>query len=76
MMQNGRRLHPPPSLDDLRRRAKSELERLPPPLRRLEPDAAYPVEVASALRDLAAEVDRRDARGPEIMTSARESPVA
>jgi nicotinate phosphoribosyltransferase len=65
VMQNGRRLHPPPSLDDLRRHAKSELERLPPPLRRLEPDAAYPVEVASALQDLAAEVDRRMLAGPK-----------
>jgi nicotinate phosphoribosyltransferase len=59
VMQSGRRLHPPASLDDIRRHAKSELEHLPAPLRRLEPDAAYPVEVASALADLAAEVDRR-----------------
>src|ERR1700730_12990424 len=48
VMQNGRRLHPPPSLDELRRHAKSELERLPAPLRRLEPEAAYPVEDAGA----------------------------
>jgi len=28
-------------------------------LRRLEPEAAYPVDVAKSLRDLADEVDRR-----------------
>jgi nicotinate phosphoribosyltransferase len=59
VMCNGRRVHPPISLDDIRRHAKSELERLPEPLRRLEPDAAYPVEVAGELERLAAEVDHR-----------------
>jgi nicotinate phosphoribosyltransferase len=58
-MQNGRRLHPPAALDDIRRHAKSELERLPEPLRRLEAGAAYPVEVSRELADLAAEVDGR-----------------
>ena len=58
-MQNGRRVHPPTSLDDIRRHAKHELERLPEPLRRLEPGAAYPVEVGRELADLAAEIDRR-----------------
>jgi nicotinate phosphoribosyltransferase len=59
VMQNGRRLHPPAALDDIRRHAKSELERLPEPLRRLEAGAAYPVEVSRELADLAAEVDGR-----------------
>ncbi|MGC1350898.1 MAG: nicotinate phosphoribosyltransferase [Xanthobacteraceae bacterium] len=59
VMQNGRRVHPPTSLDDIRRHAKNELERLPEPLRRLEPGAAYPVEVSGELADLAAEIDRR-----------------
>jgi nicotinate phosphoribosyltransferase len=59
VMQNGRRLHPAPPLDDIRRRAKRELECLPEALRRLEPGAAYPVAVSSQLADLAAEVDRR-----------------
>jgi nicotinate phosphoribosyltransferase len=59
VMQNGRRVDAPTPLDRIRRHAKSELERLPEPLRRLDPDAAYPVAVASALADLAAEVDRR-----------------
>jgi nicotinate phosphoribosyltransferase len=58
-MQNGRRLRPPPSLDDIRQNAKRELERLPEPLRRLAPGTTYPVEVADELKELAAEVDRR-----------------
>ncbi|HKM88406.1 MAG TPA: nicotinate phosphoribosyltransferase, partial [Xanthobacteraceae bacterium] len=59
VMQDGRRLRPPPSLDDIRRHAKRELERLPEPLRRLDPGTTYPVEVADELVQLAAEVDRR-----------------
>ena len=59
VMQGGRRLHPPPSLDDIRRRAARELERLPEPLRRLEPGTTYEVEVADELKELAAEIDRR-----------------
>jgi nicotinate phosphoribosyltransferase len=59
VMQNGRRLHPPEPLAEIKLRAKRELERLPEPLRRLDPDATYPVEVAPELQDLAAEVDRR-----------------
>ncbi len=49
----------PPSLDEIRSRAKRELERLPEPLRRLEPGTTFPVEVADELVKLAAEVDRR-----------------
>ena len=59
VMQNGRRLHPPSSLDDIRHHAKRELERLPEPLRRLDEDSTYPVEVTAELVDLAAEVDHR-----------------
>ena len=60
VMKNGQRLRPPqPLADDQAAAAKRELERLPEPLRRLDPDATYPVEVASELLDLAAEVDRR-----------------
>ena len=58
-MQDGRRIAPSPSLDEIRRHAKRELERLPEDLRRLEPGAVYPVEVADDLVELAAEVDRR-----------------
>ncbi len=59
VMQGGWRLRPAPSLDDIRRHAKRELERLPEPLRRLEPGTTYAVEVADELVQLAAEVDRR-----------------
>ena len=59
VMLGGRRLQPAPSLDDIRRRAKRELECLPQALRQLTPDATYPVEVADDLVKLAAEVDRR-----------------
>ena len=59
VMRNGRRLRPPEPLAAIRERAKRELERLPESLRRLAPDATYPVEVAPELSALADEVDRR-----------------
>ena len=59
VMQNGRRVAPRPSLAEIRTRAARELERLPEPLRRLDPDAKYPVAVADALARLADEVDSR-----------------
>jgi nicotinate phosphoribosyltransferase len=59
VMRGGRRLAPSPSLDEIRRHAKHELERLPEALRRLEPGAGYSVEVADDLVKLAAEVDAR-----------------
>jgi len=52
-------LAPSPSLDEIRSRAKRELERLPENLRRLEPGANYPVEVGEDLIKLAEEVDSR-----------------
>ncbi|HEX4409699.1 MAG TPA: nicotinate phosphoribosyltransferase [Xanthobacteraceae bacterium] len=63
VMKEGHRIGKSPSLDEVRKRAAKELERLPEPLRRLEADAIYPVEVSENLVRLAAEVDRRiDAR--------------
>jgi nicotinate phosphoribosyltransferase len=59
VMERGRRLRPPETLTDIRRRVKRELERLPESLRHLEPNATYPVEVADELVKLAAEVDHR-----------------
>jgi nicotinate phosphoribosyltransferase len=59
VMRNGRRLAPSPSLDEIRSRAKRELERLPENLRRLEPGARYPVAVGEDLIKLAEEVDSR-----------------
>ena len=59
VMQGGRRVAPSPTLSEIRARAAREFERLPEPLRRLEPGATCPVEVAAALRRLAGEVDSR-----------------
>jgi nicotinate phosphoribosyltransferase len=59
VMKDGRRVGPEPSLDDIRRNAKRDLERLPENLARLDPGAGYPVEVAGELVELAAAVDRR-----------------
>jgi nicotinate phosphoribosyltransferase len=59
VMQGGRRLGPPPMLTEIRARTARDLDRLPEPLRRLEPDASYPVQVTEVLVRLAAEVDRR-----------------
>jgi nicotinate phosphoribosyltransferase len=64
VMQGGKRLKPAPTLAEIRARAARDLERLPEPLRRLEPGASYPVEVSEALRRLAAEVDGRMAQQP------------
>jgi nicotinate phosphoribosyltransferase len=62
VMQNGRRVDPPPTLADLRGRAQRELGRLPEPLRSLAGGAAYPVQVSDSLQRLAAETDARLAR--------------
>ena len=50
---------PRPTLAEIRARATRDLERLPEPLRRLEPGASYPVQVTESLVQLAAEVDQR-----------------
>ncbi|MGA7231316.1 MAG: nicotinate phosphoribosyltransferase, partial [Xanthobacteraceae bacterium] len=63
VMRDGRRLRASPSLDDIRARAKRDLERLPEPLQRLEPEANYPVEIGADLVELAALVDSRIRRG-------------
>jgi nicotinate phosphoribosyltransferase len=59
VMRDGRRLQPPPSLDEIRLRAKRELERLPETLRLLEPGVSYRVQVGDDLIKLAEEVDSR-----------------
>jgi nicotinate phosphoribosyltransferase len=59
VIREGRRLQPRPTLTETRAHAARELAALPEPLRRLEPGAAYEVEVAEPLVRLAAEVDRR-----------------
>jgi nicotinate phosphoribosyltransferase len=59
VMQGGKRMQPPLSLEEIRRHARRELELLPQALRPMVPGTAYPVEVADELKALAAEVDRR-----------------
>lgn len=71
VMQGGRRLQRPETLDDIRRRSKRELERLPESLRRLEPNVTYPVKVANEVVRLAADVDGR-LQGNERAAKARQ----
>ena len=59
VMQGGRRTAPSPPLSELRARSARELARLPEPLRRLEPNASYPVAIGDALQRLAQDVDLR-----------------
>jgi nicotinate phosphoribosyltransferase len=59
VMRDGRRVAPSPTLAESRARAARDLERLPERLRRLEPGAPYPVQVADALVQLANELDSR-----------------
>ncbi len=62
VMRNGRRLQPQPTLTEVRARAARDLEHLPEPLRRLQPEAGYPVTVTEALQQLARDVDSRLAK--------------
>jgi len=59
VMRGGRCIGPSPALAEIRARAARDLARLPEPLRRLDPQASYPVQVADALVRLANDVDRR-----------------
>jgi nicotinate phosphoribosyltransferase len=58
VMRDGRRLAPSPSLDQVRATAAAGLEQLPASLRSLEAAAGFTVEVAGALKELAASVDK------------------
>jgi len=58
VMSAGKRLSAPPTLTQIREHAARELERLPPPLRKLDTTAYYNVTVSPALTRLADEVDR------------------
>jgi nicotinate phosphoribosyltransferase len=59
VMRDGRRLAAPPTLAAIRTRTAHNLERLPDPLRRLEPGASYPVRIGERVLGLAADFDRR-----------------
>ena len=58
VMKNGKRLHAPSTLEEIRRHAAEELGRLPLSLRELRDSSRYPVTVAPALHELAMAVDR------------------
>ena len=58
VMKAGRRTAPSPALPEIGARAAKNLGRLPDVLRRLDPEAVYPVTVAEPLVLLAAEADR------------------
>lgn len=64
VMKGGRRLSPAEPLERSRQRALAELKRLPEPLKHLEAARAYPVTVSEALKNLALEVDGRQAHAP------------
>lgn len=58
VLRAGKRHAPQPSLQAIRTHAQQQLAHLPDSLRRLE-GSSYPIEVAPALRQLAADCDRR-----------------
>jgi nicotinate phosphoribosyltransferase len=59
IMRDGQRVAPAPRLGEIRAHAAGQLSRLPLRLAALDADAAYPVQVSSALQELTAETDRR-----------------
>jgi hypothetical protein len=52
-----------PALEDARRFARAQLERLPAPLKRLECVPGYPIEGSGSLQALARESDRLEMIG-------------
>jgi len=59
LVSAGKRVAPKPTLEEIRARAASELQRLPDSLRRLQTGTRYPVTIAASLQKLATETDRR-----------------
>lgn len=58
-MRGGKRVGARSALNDIRTHAREQLDRLPPPLRRLE-TFVYPVEIGPSVRQLAGTLDARD----------------
>ena len=58
VMRGGKRLAPAAMLAEIRKHAAANLARLPELLRQLQEPYEYRVEISSALRDLAQQVDR------------------
>lgn len=59
VLQQGRPVIHQPSLQDIRAHTRTQLQRLPREFERLQAGPSYPVQVAAALRQLAAAVDLR-----------------
>jgi len=59
VVRAGRRVAPPPTLAAVRELCRAEVARLPDRLRSLDDAEPYAVEIASTLRNLAAEIDAR-----------------
>ena len=59
VMQAGKRISSSQTLDEIRKHAARELQRLPVPLHSLDPGATNKVQVGKALVDATAEFDRR-----------------
>ena len=57
VMRAGKRVGSSPTLAQIRERAARELARLPEPLRKLEADFNYPVQISKALSALAAQTN-------------------
>ena len=61
VMRGGRRVAPPPSMEEIRANAAKNLSQLPVSLRGLEADHSYRVEIGDALKNMIVEVDQREA---------------
>ncbi len=59
VMEQGRRLQAPESLDAIRDRVRAQLAALPAALRANETAPPYPVDIAPELRELTAQLDRK-----------------
>ena len=59
VLENGKRLSPPPLLEKIRERAAKNLSRLPENFRRLEDSDTFPVEKSASLQNLLEEVRSR-----------------
>ena len=60
VMESGKRSETFPSLNQIREHATAELATLPDEMRRCRQGATIPVQISSALRNLARVVDARD----------------
>jgi len=58
-MRQGKRCRPTVSLNEIRERVAKELNRLPEPLRSLQQDSPYPVEISNTLKKLTESLDQK-----------------